>query len=61
MGGGKVTKWGENLSFFGSTKMWIFYREKAFHAGKKKSGKMTLYPLKNNPLMPLAVPDLSYR
>ena len=26
---------------FGSTKMGIFYREKVFHAGKKKSGKMT--------------------
>ena len=40
--------------------MGIFYREKAFHAGKKIR-KMDLYPLKNNPLMPLAVPGLSYR
>ena len=37
---------------FGSTKMGIFYPEKAFHAGKK-SGKMTLFLLKNIPLMPL--------
>ena len=37
---------------FGSTKMKIFYRGKAFHTGKK-SGKMTLPPLKNIPLMPL--------
>ena len=55
--GEKVTKRGEAFFFFffffcfslfkateisfGSTKMGIFYREKAFHAGKK-SGKMTL-------------------
>ena len=32
----------------------IFYREKAFHAGRKKSGKMTLPPLKNIPLTPLS-------
>ena len=31
----------------------ILYQEKAFHTGKK-SGKMTLPPLKNIPLMPLA-------
>ena len=36
------------------TKMEIFYREKAFHAGKK-SGKMTLPPQKNFPVSPLAV------
>ena len=47
MEGGKVTKWGEDLFLFcfslfkttkicfGSTKMEIFYREKAFHARKK--------------------------
>ena len=35
-----------------STKMGIFYREKAFHAGKK-SGKMTLPPLKDIPLTPM--------
>ena len=39
---------------FGSTKMGIFYQEKAFHAGKK-SGKMTLPLLKNIPLTPLAL------
>ena len=40
---------------FGSTKMGILYREKAFHAGRgKKSGKMTLPPLKNIPLTPLS-------
>ena len=44
---------------FGSTKMWIFYREKAFHAGKK-SGKMALPPLKNMPLMPLMTVYLSF-
>ena len=38
---------------FGSTKMEIFYREKAFYAGKKKSGKITLSPQKNFPLTPL--------
>ena len=38
---------------FGSTKMEIFYREKAFHAGKKKSGQMTLPPHKNFPVKPL--------
>ena len=37
---------------FGSTKMEFFYREKAFHAGKK-SGKMTLPPQKNFPVTPL--------
>ena len=31
----------------------IFYREKAFHAGKKKSGKMTLPPQKYIPVTPL--------
>ena len=35
---------------FGSTT--FFYREKAFHAGKK-SGKMTLAPQKNFPVTPL--------
>ena len=35
-----------------NTKMGIFYREKAFYAGKK-SGKMTWPPLKNIPLKPL--------
>ena len=50
MEGGKVTKWGENFFFFfffafhfsktneicfESTKVGIFYQEKAFHAGKK--------------------------
>ena len=35
---------------FGSTKMRIFYWEKAFHAGKK-SEKITLPPMKNIPLM----------
>ena len=33
-------------------KMEIFYREKAFHAGKK-SGKITLPPQKNFPVTPL--------
>ena len=37
---------------FGSTKMEIFYREKAFHAGEK-SGKITLPPRKNFPVTPL--------
>ena len=37
---------------FKSTKMGIFYREKAFHAGKK-SGKMTLPSQKNMPVTPL--------
>ena len=37
---------------FGSTKMEISYREKAFHAGKK-SGKMTLPPKKNMTVTPL--------
>ena len=41
---GKVTKWGEDFflstfqndwHLFGSTKMEIFYREKAFHTGKR--------------------------
>ena len=31
---------------FGSTKMRIFYLEKAFHAGGKKSGKINLPPQK---------------
>ena len=67
---GKVIKRGEDLFFFfffsfsllktteicfGSTKMGILYREKAFHAGKKKSGKMTLPPQKNMPVTPLLV------
>ena len=63
----KVTKWGEDLFFF-AFRFWkplkfvlgllkwmgysILYREKAFHA-RKKSGKMTLPPLKNIPLTPL--------
>ena len=39
---------------FGSTKMGIFYRQKTFHAGKKKkTGKMTLPPQKNMPVTPL--------
>ena len=37
---------------FGSTQTGIFYREKHFTPGKK-SGKMTLPPLKNIPLMSL--------
>ena len=37
---------------FGSTRMGIFYQEKSFHAGKK-SGNMTLPPMKNIPLTPL--------
>ena len=37
---------------FGSTKIRIFYREKAFHFGKK-SGKITLPPQKNMPVTPL--------
>ena len=40
--------------YFGSITMGIFYREKAFHT-RKKSGKMTLPLLKNNPLTPLLV------
>ena len=42
---------------FGSTKMEIFYLEKAFHAGKKIR-KMTLAPLKNIPLTPQGLPFL---
>ena len=38
---------------FGCTKMEIFYREKGFHAGKKKSGKITLPPQKKFPVTPL--------
>ena len=38
---------------FGSIKMEIFYRDKAFHTVKKKSGEMTLPPMKNIPLTPL--------
>ena len=57
-GKGKVIKWREDLFSlfktteicFGSTKMRIFYRENAFHAGKK-SEKMTLPPLKYIPLI----------
>ena len=37
---------------FGSTRMGIFYREKAFHAGKKVR-KNDFAPLKNIPLTPL--------
>ena len=37
---------------FGSTKMEIFYLEKAFHAGKE-SGKNDFTPQKNFPVMPL--------
>ena len=33
--------------------MEIFYWEKAFHAVKKKTGKMTLAPQKNFPVTPL--------
>ena len=39
----------------GSTKRKIFYQEKAFHASEKKSGKVTLPPLKNIPLTTLAM------
>ena len=54
---GKVTKSGEDLwkktkICFGSTKMRIFYQKKHFTPGKK-SGKMTLPPQKNIPVMPL--------
>ena len=37
---------------FGSTKMEIFYREKRHFTRGKKSGKMTLPPLKNIPFTP---------
>ena len=37
---------------FGSTKMGIFYRKKAFHT-TKKPGKIPLPPLKNISLTPL--------
>ena len=66
MEGGKVTKWGETFLFvfcfslfkttkicFGCTKMEIFYREKSISHPGKKSGKMTLPPQKNFPVMPL--------
>ena len=36
----------------GSTQVGILYQEKVFHAAKK-SGKLTLHPLKNIPLTPL--------
>ena len=58
MEGGKSSKWGDDFFFFfcfslfkmtkicfGSTKIEIFYREKAFLPGKK-SEKMTLPPQK---------------
>ena len=35
--------------------MGIFYWEKAFHTRKKKSGKMTLPPLKKFAVMPLPI------
>ena len=38
---------------FGSTKMEIFYREKAFHAEKKKIRKNDFAPQKNFPVTPL--------
>ena len=41
---------------FGSTKIRILYWEKAFHV-RKKSGKITLPPQKNMPVMPLFVPN----
>ena len=44
-----------HLNLFWVYQMRIFYREKSFHAGKI-SGKMTLPPFKNIPLMPLVVP-----
>ena len=67
---GKVIKRGEDLFFFfffffllftfendGNlfcTQTGIFYREKAFHVGKKKkTGKITLPPQKNMPVTPL--------
>ena len=40
--------------------MGIFYREKAFHAGKKKSGKITLPPQKNMPVTPLGVTQVCH-
>ena len=67
MEGGEVIKWGEGLFFsfaFHFSKplkfvlrlprMGIFFREKSFHA-RKKSGNITLPPLKNIPLMPLVI------
>ena len=61
---GKVTKWGENIFFsfslfttteicFGSTKIGNFLPGKIISHREKKSGKMTLPPLKNIPLTPL--------
>ena len=41
---------------FGSTKMEIFYQEKAFQA-RKKSGKINLPPQKNIPVTPWLRPD----
>ena len=38
---------------FGSTKIGIFYREKAFHGREKQLGKITLPPQKNMPVTPL--------
>ena len=55
MEGGKLQNEERNFFFktteicFGSTKMGIFHREKAFHA----SGKMTPPPKKKIPLIPL--------
>ena len=44
---------------FGSTKIEIFYWEKAFHAGKKL-GQMTLPPQKHIPVTPLYGPCLIF-
>ena len=63
MEGGKVTKWQVNF-FFTFKKHWNFfwvYQNGNFLPGKsilhweKKSGKMTLPPLKNIPLTPLTL------
>ena len=50
--GGLFSRFKTTEICFGSTKMGIFYRAKAFHA-VKKSGKITLPPLKNIHLTPL--------
>ena len=56
MNGGKLQNEERHISFLsflfgGSTKMGIFYREKAFHAGKKIR-KIDFAPQKNIPLRP---------
>ena len=58
MNGGKLQNEERNISFLsflfgGSTKMGIFYREKAFHAGEKIR-KIDFAPQKNIPLTPLS-------